>query len=193
MSQLNSTANSASNPNQNARKHGLTSSFIPPELVRAVNALRNELLADCRPEGSLEEILFDRLVMARWQMLRALDCQNELYDLSEGRDPLSHPATRADADLYSRYYVRFEGSFNRAYKQLRDSQTNRVIQHVEAQPDIPYPILKLADALKIQRVAKRIASARAKAAKTPKQTQSPLHVTRSAAAPSSSASQHSTR
>ncbi|MCC6585892.1 MAG: hypothetical protein IT168_04160, partial [Bryobacterales bacterium] len=52
-------------------------------------------------------------------------------------------------------YIRFEGSFNRAYKQLKDSQTNRICQLIEANPDAPRPSLPLADALKIQRFAKR--------------------------------------
>ncbi|MCC6588120.1 MAG: hypothetical protein IT168_15610 [Bryobacterales bacterium] len=186
--------NTSPSQNQNARRHGLNSNYIPPELLPAFNALRNELLSECRPDGSLEYILFDRLVTARWQMLRALDCQNELYDHSDGQDPLCHPATRVEADLYSRYYVRFEGSFNRAYKQLKDSQTNRIIQHIETQPDVPYPTLKLADALKIQRFAKRIAGARAKAAKTAKQTQAPVNQTPAPAQSHSAAGpQRSTR
>ncbi|MCC6588643.1 MAG: hypothetical protein IT168_18250, partial [Bryobacterales bacterium] len=98
---------------------------------------------------------FDKLVTARWSMLRALDLENELYVLSEGKDPLCHPATVKQAELYSRYYIRFEGSLNRAYKQLKDSQTNRICQLIEANPEAPRPSLPLADALKIQRFAKR--------------------------------------
>ncbi|MCC6590074.1 MAG: hypothetical protein IT168_25500, partial [Bryobacterales bacterium] len=90
-----------------------------------------------------------------WNMLRALDFQNELYDRSDGRDPITHPATQKEAELYSRYYIRVEGSFNRAYKQLKDSQTNRICQLIEVNPDAPRPSLPLADALKIQRFAKR--------------------------------------
>ncbi|MCC6587359.1 MAG: hypothetical protein IT168_11755, partial [Bryobacterales bacterium] len=81
--------------------------------------------------------------------------QNELYDRSDGRDPITHPATQKEAELYSRYYIRFEGSFNRAYKQLKDSQTNRICRLIEAHPEAPRPSLPLADALKIQRFAKR--------------------------------------
>ena len=106
---------------QNARKHGLATESIPDHLRPVFNDLRNELRTQCRPEGPLEEIFFDKLVTARWNMLRALDLENELYDLSEGKDPLCHPATVKLAELYSRYYIRFEGSFNRAYKQLKDS------------------------------------------------------------------------
>ncbi|MCC6589909.1 MAG: hypothetical protein IT168_24665, partial [Bryobacterales bacterium] len=140
---------------QNALKHGLASDAIPEALEPAFNHLRNELAAQCRPEGPLEEIFFDKLVAARWNMLRALDLQNELYLLTEGQDPMGHPATQKEAELYSRYYIRYEGSFNRAYKQLKDSQTNRACQFIQAHPEIPCPTLPLADLLKIQRFAKR--------------------------------------
>ena len=140
---------------QNARKHGLAAESIPEALQPVFNDLRNEHHAQIQPEGTLENILFDKLVTARWNMLRALDLENELYDLSDGKDPLCHPATVKLAELYSRYYLRFEGSFNRAYKQLKDSQTNRVCQLIEADPEAPRPTLPLADPLKIQRFAKR--------------------------------------
>ena len=140
---------------QNARKHGLAAESIPVELQPVFNDLRNELRAQCQPEGPLEEIFFDKLVTARWSMLRALDLENELYLLTDGQDPMGHPATQKDAELYNRYYIRFEGSFNRAYKQLKDSQTNRICQLIEANPEAPRPTLPLADALKIQRFAKR--------------------------------------
>ena len=140
---------------QNARKHGLNTEAIPADLQPVFNDLRNELATQCRPEGPLEEIFFDKLVTARWNMLRALDFENELYNRSEGRDPITHPATQKEAELYSRYYIRYEGSFNRAYKQLKDSQTNRICQQIEADPEAPRPSLPLADAIKIQRFAKR--------------------------------------
>ena len=140
---------------KNSLKHGLTAEAVPDHLRPVFNDLRNELRSQCRPEGPLEEIFFDKLVTARWNMLRSLDLENELYDLSEGKDPLCHPATVKLAELYSRYYIRFEGSFNRAYKQLKDSQTNRLCQLIEANPEAPRPTLPLADAIKIQRFAKR--------------------------------------
>ena len=140
---------------QNALKHGLAAESIPADLRPVFNDLRNELRTQCRPEGPLEEIFFDKLVTARWNMLRSLDLENELYSLSEGKDPLCHPATVKLAELYSRYYIRYEGSFNRAYKQLKDSQTNRICRQIEANPEAPRPSLPLADALKIQLFAKR--------------------------------------
>ena len=140
---------------QNARKHGLAAEAIPAELRPVFNDLRNELRTQCQPDGPLEEIFFDKLVTARWNMLRALDLENELYLLTDGQDPMGHPATQKDAELYNRYYIRYEGSFNRAYKQLKDSQTNRMCQLIEANPEVPRPTLPLADAIKIQRFAKR--------------------------------------
>ena len=140
---------------QNARKHGLAAEAIPAELRPVFNDLRNELRTQCQPDGPLEEIFFDKLVTARWNMLRALDLENELYLLTDGQDPMGHPATQKDAELYNRYYTRFEGSFNRAYKQLKDPQTNRICRLIESNPEAPRPTLALADALKIQRFAKR--------------------------------------
>ncbi|MCC6586780.1 MAG: hypothetical protein IT168_08825 [Bryobacterales bacterium] len=152
---------------QNARKHGLAAESIPADLQPVFNDLRNELRSQCLPEGPLEEVFFDKLVTARWNMLRSLDLENELYDLSDGKDPLCHPATVKLAELYSRYYIRFEGSFNRAYKQLKDSQTNRICQLIEANPEAPRPALILPDAIKIQRFAKRTPQPGAKTAAEP--------------------------
>ncbi|MCC6591515.1 MAG: hypothetical protein IT168_32815, partial [Bryobacterales bacterium] len=79
------SANLKTKSSQNARKHGLSAESIPTDLRPVFNTLRNELHAQCRPDGPLEEIFFDKL--------RALDFQNELYDRSDGRDPITHPAT----------------------------------------------------------------------------------------------------
>ncbi|MCC6591180.1 MAG: hypothetical protein IT168_31130 [Bryobacterales bacterium] len=71
--------------------------------------MRNELHPQCRPDGPWEEIFFDKLVTARWNMLRALDFQNELDDRSDGRDPITHPATQKETNPEAPPSVAFPG------------------------------------------------------------------------------------
>ncbi|MCC6587781.1 MAG: hypothetical protein IT168_13890 [Bryobacterales bacterium] len=143
--------------NQNARRHGLTSNIVLPHQLNDFNTLRNELLAQCRPEGVLETTAFERVLSARWNMFRAQEAEaNLLFECEEDQDPLTNPKTRPLADLFSRYYTRFEGSYNRALKQLKDFQTNRAVETLKANPETDQKTLPpLTELQKIQRFAKR--------------------------------------
>ena len=143
--------------NQNARRHGLTSNIVLAHQLNDFNNLRNELLEQCRPEGVIEQTAFERVLAARWNMFRAQEAEAGLLDQCEpDQDPLTNPATRPLADLFSRYYTRFEGSYNRALKQLKDFQTNRAIETLKANPETDQKTLPpLTELQKIQRFAKR--------------------------------------
>ena len=144
--------------NQNARRHGLTSTIVLPHQLNDFNNLRNELLTQCRPEGIVELTAFERVLNARWNMFRAQEAEATLLsDCAEDQDPLSNPKTLQLADLYSRYYTRFEGSYNRAFKQLKDLQTNRALEILKSTPetDPPPALPPLTELQKIQRFAKR--------------------------------------
>ena len=143
--------------NQNARRHGLTSNIVLAHQLNDFNTLRNELLAQCKPEGVIEQTAFERVLAARWNMFRAQEAEADLLDQCEpDQDPLTNPKTRPVADLFSRYYTRFEGSYNRALKQLKDFQTNRAIETLKANPETDQKTLPpLTELQKIQRFAKR--------------------------------------
>ncbi|MCC6585446.1 MAG: hypothetical protein IT168_01895 [Bryobacterales bacterium] len=143
--------------NQNARRHGLTSNIVLAHQLNDFNTLRNELLAQCKPEGVIETTAFERVLTARWNMFRAQEAEAALlFECAEDQDPLTDPKTRQLADLFSRYYTRFEGSYNRALKQLKDFQTNRAIETLKTNPETDQRTLPpLTELQKIQRFAKR--------------------------------------
>ena len=100
---------------------------------------------------------FERILNARWNMFRAQEAEADLlFECDPDQDPLTNPKTRPLADLFSRYYARFEGSYNRALKQLKDFQTNRSIEILKANPETDQRTLPpLTELQKIQRFAKR--------------------------------------
>ena len=96
-------------------------------------------------------------------MFRAQEAEADLLDQGEeDQDPLTNPATRPLAHLSSRYYTRFEGSYNRALKQLKDFQTNRAIETLKSNPETDQKTLPpLTELPKVQRFAKRTPAKRA--------------------------------
>ena len=154
---MSETISTSKQGNQNARRHGLTSNIVLAHQLNDFNTLRNELLEQCKPEGVIEMTAFERVLSARWNMFRAQEAEADLlFECDPDQDPLTNPKTRPLADLFSRYYARFEGSYNRALKQLKDFQTNRSIEILKANPETDQKTLPpLTELQKIQRFAKR--------------------------------------
>jgi hypothetical protein len=146
------------NSSQNARRHGLTSWTILPSEQQEFDDLYNSMRALINPVGAIEHQLLHDLVRARWGMCRVSRLEEQLAEQSPTLDPLANPETRATAELYMRYFQRFEASYHRILKQLRAVQTNRVsLELLPIQPlppDTPF----LADAQKLHRFAKRTQS-----------------------------------
>lgn len=150
------TAEGKERSSRNATRHGLnsTANIVTAEDQPAYDALVCSLKEEIGPEGALEEIAFDRLITARWQMIRVQRLQSDLLEKSGGADPLKHPDTKKDAELYMRYYVRYEGSYNRAMRELKDHQTARAITLIVRQPENAL-LPALANPTKCQQFAER--------------------------------------
>jgi hypothetical protein len=142
---------------QNARRHGLNSHVILPEDQPEFDALEAELRQALQPQGTLEEIFFDQILSARWNMIRVSRLEAELLFETGGADPLAHPDTERKANLYLRYQQRFEGSYRRALKELKQLQTVRAYgMDLDHEPQPP-----LADPMQIERFAEQTEKVRA--------------------------------
>ncbi len=114
---------------QNAVTHGLTAQNIIPrtdEEKAQFAAIRTEAYAECRPQGTTETLLVDRLVHARSSLLRATHLLGELETgtIEDATDP---EKSRQIARLH-RYIQMHERSQYRALQTLKGEQTNRALR-----------------------------------------------------------------
>ncbi len=113
---------------QNARRHGFTAMrlSVAPEDQADFNSLKAELLHDVRPEGAIENGLFERLLLAHWNLRRISRYEAELLDKSNPFDS-DNPAAASAFDRLTRYRRDLERSSARALKELRLLQTQRAV------------------------------------------------------------------
>ncbi len=111
---------------RNAVTHGLTAQNIIPRTddeKTQFPAIRTEALAECRPQGTTETLLVDRLIHARCSLLRATRLLGELETgtIEDATDP---EKSKEIARLH-RYIQMHERSQYRALQTLKGEQTNR--------------------------------------------------------------------
>src|ERR1035438_7741363 len=82
---------------QNARTHSLTAQHpvIPDENRAAFDQLRAELHAETKPQGALQQIIFEELVHSAWNLRRVRALETEL-DASAPDALLSDDALRSE-------------------------------------------------------------------------------------------------
>ena len=146
---------------RNATRHGLTAH--QPVVTQAdqplFDAMRNELLHTLNPSSFLEDLTFQRILIASWNMHRVLQLENALLAKSGGKDPLTHPDTRKDAELYQRYYLRFESSYRSGLRELEKLQRLHIFHAIHFGEADQVPLTALHDLQQIQQFAKRNAAA----------------------------------
>ena len=132
---------------QNARTHGLTAARLQlsPDERERFQHLRRELTTEIAPQGPIEELLFDRLVRAAWNIERIAGLEDGLFALDDPAEALRQ------LNLLARYRTTNERSFDRALKQLTQHQTNRALR-TDVAPELPEKTPALTD---IARFAKR--------------------------------------
>ncbi|MBK5291024.1 MAG: hypothetical protein JJE04_04920 [Acidobacteriia bacterium] len=139
----------------NALKHGFSSKKI---LVMAgqeddFQKLQSGLTAEVRPEGVLEQTLFQLLLRDAWTLHRVELQQVVMAD--SGRDPLFDPTCEKEFDRLERYHSRCQGSFHRSLRQLSAMQTNRIVQSLLPEPLGKGALPALVKATEIVALAKR--------------------------------------
>ena len=105
---------------QNARKHGLSAQqlSITPEDREAFDDLLSSYQFQIRPNGAIQQTLFDELVAAAWNLrrIRILEAQLDLLD------PMY--------DRLARHKTRIERTFHRSLKELKALQTDQALHHM---------------------------------------------------------------
>ena len=130
---------------QNARKHGLTARelVLRPDEREEFEEFLADLTEELQPQGALEQVVFNQLVHAAWNLRRARRV--------EADQPVSkHDPLWDTGPFYTRlgrYHAHIERSFYRALKELKALQTNRVLARQAQVPEAP-PLVVIAELTK---------------------------------------------
>ncbi len=114
---------------QNAITHGLTAHNIvarTDDEKTQFAAIRTEAYAECRPQGTTETLLVDRLTHARCSLLRATRLLGEI-ETGTTEDATDPEKSKQIARLH-RYVQMHERSQYRALQTLKGEQTNRALR-----------------------------------------------------------------
>jgi hypothetical protein len=119
---------------QNARTHGLTAQHpvIPAEDRAAFDELRAQLQAETKPQGALQQIIFDELLHSAWNLRRVRAMEAELDasapdTLLTDDSLLNADASAAKFDRLARHHTRIERSFYRSLRELKALQTDAAL------------------------------------------------------------------
>ena len=118
---------------QNARTHGLTAEqpVIPDEDRAAFDQLRAQLHAETKPQGALQQIIFEELVHSAWNLRRVRAMETELTasapDALLSDDPPLADGPAAKLDRLARHHTRIERAFFRSLRELKVLQTDAAL------------------------------------------------------------------
>jgi hypothetical protein len=138
---------------QNASKHGLTARevIIAAGEQEEFDDLLANYRADVKPQGAIQQTLFNQLVAAAWNLRRIGRMESELCGQASIQDLLSNHDLQNQLDRLARHQTRIERCFHRCLKELKTLQTNAVIQS-----SLPAPLRKNAPPLSsANEIAKR--------------------------------------
>jgi hypothetical protein len=113
---------------KNAVRHGLTARHpvVRDDEREAFAALRDGLTAELDPQGAVEEVVFQQILLAAWNLQRFSRLEAEA---STGTlEDFTNPATLAVLDRLSRYQTRAQRDWSRGIAELRILQTNRALR-----------------------------------------------------------------
>ena len=115
---------------QNARTHGLTAAqlVIAPEDREEFDELQARLQDDVRPQGALQQVLFDQIVASAWNLRRIRRMEAELTASAQTYlDILDNPDLTAKLDRLARHQTRIERTFHRSLRELKSLQTDAAL------------------------------------------------------------------
>jgi hypothetical protein len=124
---------------QNASKHGLTARdvIIAAGEQEEFDHLLADYQADLKPQGAIQQTLFNQLVAAAWNLRRIGRMQSVLCSEASYQDLLANHDLQNQLDRLARHQTRIERSFHRCLKELKALQTNAVLQS-----SLPAPLRK---------------------------------------------------
>ncbi|HEV8041490.1 MAG TPA: hypothetical protein VGP62_21625, partial [Bryobacteraceae bacterium] len=115
---------------QNARTHGLTAqhAVIPEEDRVAFQQLREQLQAETKPQGALQQIIFEELVHSAWNLGRVRAMEAELHTSAPGALLTDDDdGSTAKLDRLARHHTRIERAFFRSLRELKALQTDAAL------------------------------------------------------------------
>ena len=115
---------------QNARTHGLCAAelVITAEDREEFEDLLAQYQAEIRPQGPLQQVLFNQLVEADWHLRRIRRMETELSSVAGSYlELLNDDAVQKKLDRLARHKTRIERSFYRSLKELKELQTNTAL------------------------------------------------------------------
>jgi hypothetical protein len=133
------TSEGKNRSSQNASKHGLTARdvVIAPGEQEEFDDLVADYQADIKPQGAIQQTLFNELVAAAWNLRRIGRMEAELCAGASYQDLLANHDLQNQLDRLARHQTRLERCFHRCLKELKTLQTNAVIQS-----SLPAPLRK---------------------------------------------------
>ena len=150
------TSEGKAKSSRNAERHGLTN--LKPVVTEADrpqhDLMRVRLFESIKPSTFLQQVAFERLVIACWNMQRALKLEDQLRESLCDADPMAHAGHLKLAELYHRYYLRYEGSYRAAMREIERLQKLDLNTQIYF-GDQTKPIGELHDLKPFQRDAKR--------------------------------------
>jgi hypothetical protein len=113
---------------QNARTHGLTAQHpvISEEDRAAFQQLRQQLQAETKPQGALQQIIFEELGHSAWNLGRVRAMEAELDASAQGA-LLTDDGPAAKLDRLARHHTRIERAFFRSLRELKALQTDAAL------------------------------------------------------------------
>jgi hypothetical protein len=115
---------------QNARKHGLTAKelVIAPEQHEEFEELLADFQTEIRPQGPIQQTLFNELVASAWNLRRIRRMEAELCaSASANMELLANDDLQAKLDRLARHKTRIERTFHRSLRELKELQTNAAL------------------------------------------------------------------
>jgi hypothetical protein len=146
---------------QNARTHGLTAAqlVIAAEGRQEFDELHAQLQAEIRPQGALQQILFDQLVASAWNLRRIRRMEAELTaSVATYLDVLDNPVLTAKLDRLARHQTSNERSFHRSLRELKSLQTDAALA-LTLPPDFMQRLQPLASKTQIAKRTQALATA----------------------------------
>jgi hypothetical protein len=116
---------------QNARTHGLTARdlIVTAEEREEFGELLNGYQTDVKPQGAIQQTLFDELFAAAWNLRRVRRMEAALCpDTASYPDLMKDDELQKKLDRLARHKTRIERTFHRSLKELKALQTNAVVQ-----------------------------------------------------------------
>jgi len=119
---------------QNARTHGLTArDLIVAENEREeFDEFLSSYQADVKPNGAIQQTLFDELLGAAWNLRRVRRMEAALCRTTSYDDLAQNEELQKKLDRLARHKCRIERTFHRSLKELKALQASTVRQTVIA-------------------------------------------------------------